>query len=59
MITIEHENTEELRKWGWGIWRLIEKCYFCDEPTRYWQTQSNTPVCESCAKVRTIQEIKK
>lgn len=22
-----------------------EHCIFCDRPTRYWNTQTNTPVC--------------
>lgn len=36
---------------------LFEHCIFCDDPTPYWHEQSNTPVCQECAKEHVVDEI--
>lgn len=36
----------------------IELCYFCKTPTRYW-TNSNTPVCPTCAVTHNPDELPK
>lgn len=48
-IVVEHEDVEALKKWGMGLWKVMERCTFCRIETRYWQKGSNKPVCESCA----------
>jgi hypothetical protein len=58
-IKITHEDTEELKKWGLGLEKIIEKCFFCQEPTRYWSKKANKPVCSNCAKERDISELPK
>lgn len=57
-IPVEHEDVEELKKWGLGLENLIERCFFCDTPTRYWHTATNTPVCEGCAATHRVSELK-
>ena len=58
-MKIEHENIQQLKLWGLGLEKVIEKCYFCNEPTRYWYKKKNEPVCTNCAKDRHPNEIKK
>lgn len=29
---------------------LMENCYFCKMPTRYWDASKKTPVCQDCGK---------
>lgn len=50
MIKVEHEDTEELRKWGMGLEQLAERCIECRTPTRFWHVASNNPVCPGCAQ---------
>lgn len=56
-IPIEHENVEELKKWGMGLSKIVESCCFCNTPTRYWHTKSNQPVCPGCSKTHKVSEI--
>ena len=58
MISIEHEDTEELKKWGLGLENVMERCFFCKAPTRFWNKKANEPCCESCAKTHTVKEFK-
>jgi hypothetical protein len=58
MIQIEHENVEELKKWGMGLSRIIENCFFCHTPTRYWNKKANQPCCPSCSKKHKVSEFK-
>ena len=37
---------------------LIEKCVFCSTPTRYWNKETNMPVCDECAKKKSIDDLK-
>lgn len=37
----------------------IEKCFFCKEPTRYWNKKRNLPVCPECATTHTPDELPK
>jgi hypothetical protein len=57
-IPVEHEDVEELKKWGLGLEKLMEKCELCNVPTRYWHTATNTPVCQSCASTRNVKDLK-
>jgi len=56
-IPIEHESAEELKKWGMGLEKLIERCGLCNTPTRYWHDATNTPVCEGCAATRNVSDL--
>ena len=58
-ITVVHEDTEELKKWGCGLDTLLEHCVFCDATTPYWHKRTNTPVCQSCAKTHKVTDIKR
>ncbi len=56
-IPVEHEDIEQLKLWGLGLEKVIEKCYFCGDPTRYWYKPANKPVCTHCAKDHNPSEI--
>lgn len=58
MIPIEHEDIEELKKWGMGLSNILEQCHFCKNETRYWNKKRNTPVCQECAKILKVSDIK-
>lgn len=58
MIPVQHEDVEELRKWGMGLENLVERCWFCADFTRYWHMPTNNPVCPACAKAHTVGELK-
>lgn len=53
MIKVEEESAE-VRKAFRG---LVENCHFCNKPTRFWNTYTNNPVCQPCAKVHDISEL--
>lgn len=57
-IPITHENVETLKKWGMGLERVLEHCAFCSTPTRYWHLPTNKVVCESCALIHTVAELR-
>lgn len=60
-IQVEPETVsdiEELKKWGLGLDKLMERCDFCGVQTRYWHKETNTPVCEGCANVHTMPDIR-
>jgi hypothetical protein len=58
MIRVEHEDVEELKKWGMGLQHILEACRFCGKGTRYWHQPTNNPVCQSCAAGHTVAELK-
>ena len=58
-IPIEHEDKEELAKWGMGLETLLEHCIFCDKPTPYWHAKTNNPVCPKCSKTHKVGDIPK
>ena len=58
-IEVEHENTDDLKKWEMNLGKIIEKCVFCKEPTRYWSKVANKPVCTHCAEDHSLSEIPK
>ena len=58
MIPIEHEDVEELKKWEMGLSRIIENCFFCHAPARYWNKKANQPCCPSCSKEHKVSEFK-
>lgn len=51
-LVVEHEDVEALKKWGMGLWKMMERCTFCSVETRFWHKASNKPVCESCAALK-------
>jgi hypothetical protein len=57
-IPIEHEDTEELKKWGTGLEVVQGRCTFCGQHTRYWHTCTNNQVCPDCAKTHTVADLK-
>lgn len=57
-IPIVKEDVEELKKWGLGLEKLIERCHFCGQPTRLWHDASNTPVCGGCASSKSVTDIR-
>lgn len=56
-IPIKHEDVEELKKWGMGLDKVIERCTLCKQPTRFWHERSNNPCCESCAKSHKVADL--
>ena len=58
-IRVEHEDIEELRKWGMGLSNIMELCVFCGYETRYWHRPTNTPVCPNCAQWHEPKELEK
>jgi hypothetical protein len=57
LITIEEEDIEELRKWGMGLEKVQEQCFFCKTPTRFWHMGTNNPVCPHCAETHSVSEL--
>lgn len=57
-IPVEHEDIDELKKWGIGLSNVMEDCVFCRIPTRYWNKKSNNPCCQSCAKTHKVSDFK-
>lgn len=35
-----------------------EECIFCGKPTNYWHMKTNKPVCQGCAKIKLVVDIK-
>jgi hypothetical protein len=56
-IVIAQEDKAELKKWGLGLERYLEKCHFCANPTDTWHMDSNTPVCSKCASTHDRSDI--
>lgn len=52
MINVEHEGGS-VKDWAF----IIENCIFCDQQSRYWHKESNSPVCLQCAQTRHVHEI--
>lgn len=36
---------------------VYKKCHFCGEETKTWHKNSNTPICEKCAKIHEPDDI--
>ncbi len=53
MIPIEKEPKEFYENL-----RVYENCFFCAIPTDTWHKKTNKPVCEICAKVHKVSELK-
>lgn len=53
MIKVEKESVETQKMFG----GTIENCHFCNKPTQFWNTYTNNPVCQPCAKVHDISEL--
>lgn len=56
-VVVEHEDVEALKKWGSGLWKVMERCTFCRVETRYWHNASNKPVCQSCAETKSESDL--
>jgi hypothetical protein len=52
-IIVEQEP-EEIKKQFWGA---MERCVFCFKETTTWHKQTNTPICEDCAKTQSVETI--
>ena len=52
MILIEREPLYLFKERGG-----YEPCEFCKNPTVYWHKNTNNPVCPSCAKNHTVNEL--
>jgi len=37
----------------------VEKCIFCNTPTRTWHENTNNPICIHCAKIYKVSDIEK
>jgi len=35
----------------------VEVCHFCETPTKYWNENTNNPVCQQCAKEHKVSEL--
>lgn len=57
-IPIEHEDTEALKQWGFGLHRTQEHCEFCNTASRYWYREENACVCQDCASKHDVSEVK-
>lgn len=55
MIDVEKEPEASTKE----FFGILEKCYFCNIQTLYWYEPTNTPVCQTCAKVHEPYEIAK
>lgn len=51
-----HEEPEEVQK---EFGSLMEKCEFCQKPTRFWTMDGQNAVCPCCAKKHTVRELSK
>ena len=36
---------------------MLEDCYFCHKPTKWWHENTNNPVCPKCAKEHKVSEL--
>lgn len=52
-IKVRLESKDVRDAWG-GI---VEDCWFCKNPTRYWTTNGMIPVCRACAKKHKPSEV--
>ncbi len=52
-IPVVHEDQETAAEFG----SLVERCHFCQAPTRYWHENTNNPVCPGCAKKHRVAEL--
>lgn len=51
-IPIEQEDPRLYRET-----KVYEDCVFCGKNSKYWHKESNSPVCQSCSKIRKVHEI--
>lgn len=50
-IPVTHEGAEK------SFGGTVEKCHFCEAPTRSWHENTNNPVCPDCAKQHKVAEL--
>lgn len=51
-IPLVREPDEEFQNSG-----IIEGCHFCHTPTKFWNENSNNPVCRPCARRHSVGEL--
>lgn len=57
-IPLAHEDDMDMSfSEAFGVDDLVEGCFFCESPTRFWHHGSNQPVCPSCATVRVVADL--
>ena len=52
MIPIKKEPPEYFKKF-----KVYENCFFCNNETNMWNTQTNQPVCNKCAENHDLYEL--
>lgn len=58
MIRVDRENAVQLDAMGFGrLSAIIERCFFCENPTRHWHRPTNQPICQPCAKTHRVSEL--
>jgi hypothetical protein len=53
MIEVVKESKELIEEFG-----IYEECVFCGNDTGTWHIKSNTPICEKCAKIKSLEDLK-
>lgn len=57
-IPLVHEDDLDMSfQEAFHVDSLVEKCFFCKAPSRFWHHKSNEVVCPSCAQVHTVAEL--
>lgn len=57
-IPLVHEDDLDMSfQQAFGVDRLVEACFFCKAPSRFWHHKSNEPVCPGCAQKHTVAEL--
>jgi hypothetical protein len=57
-IPLIHEDYTDMSfQEAFSVDHLVEKCFFCKEPTRFWHQASNEPVCPACSQTHQVGEL--
>ncbi|MBI6882655.1 hypothetical protein [Pseudomonas putida] len=57
-IPLVHEDDMDMSfQEAFHVAHLIEECFFCKVPTRFWHHKSNQPVCPACSPMHTVKEL--
>jgi hypothetical protein len=53
MIPIKKEPAEM-----YEVTKVYERCVFCNQRTDTWHEKTNNPVCQECAKIHKVTELR-
>jgi hypothetical protein len=53
-IPVVHEDLAVVN--DYGVSEMLEHCFFCAQPTRYWHLATNDPCCQECAERHSVSE---